>query len=92
MRTFSKRDLNQRTADVLDAVSDINDVIVTERGKPRWRVTTVRDVDTALVRLEREGRYTPPVPDPAPWPTTPGGPEYTTDEVDALIDDLRGDH
>lgn len=45
-----------------------------------------------LPRLEREGRYTPPTSSPAPWPTAPGGPAYTTDEVDALIDELRGDH
>jgi antitoxin (DNA-binding transcriptional repressor) of toxin-antitoxin stability system len=92
MQTITKRELNQQTASVLAKVTETNDVVVTERGKPRWRVSAIRDSDTALVRLEREGRYTPPASKPAPWPRTPGGPKYTTDEVDALIDDMRGDH
>lgn len=92
MRTFSKRDLNHRTAAVLEQVTDTDDVVVTERGKPRWRVSTVRDRDTGLERLEREGRYTPPSADPAPWPGRPGGPAYTGAEADALLDEMRGDH
>ena len=60
MQTITKRELNQRTAAVLAQVTDTDDVVVTERGKPRWRVSMVRDRDTALARLEREGRYTPP--------------------------------
>lgn len=92
MHTISKRELNQQTAAVLDKVTDAEDVVVTERGKPRWRISVVRDSDTALLRLEREGRYTPPASDPAPWPTTPGGPTYTADEADALIEDMRSDH
>lgn len=92
MPTVSKRDLNQQTAAVLDKVTDSEDVVITERGKPRWRISTVREPDTALARLERDGRYTPPAAEPAPWPTVPGGPTYTADEVDALIDATRGDH
>ncbi len=92
MQTVSKRELNQQTAAVLDKVTEVDDVVVTERGKPRWRVSVVRESDTALARLEREGRYTPPTSDPAPWPRLPGGPAYTAGEVDALIDDMRGDH
>ena len=92
MRTITKRELNQRTAAVLDQVTDNDDVVVTERGKPRWRVSTVRDRDTALARLEREGRYTPPASQPAPWPGRPGGPTYTEAEADALLDEMRGDH
>ncbi|MGO1971737.1 MAG: type II toxin-antitoxin system Phd/YefM family antitoxin [Propionibacteriaceae bacterium] len=92
MRTISKRELNQQTAAVLDQVTDTHDVVVTERGRPRWRVSAVRESDTALARLEREGRYTPPASEPAPWPAAPGGPTYTADEADALIDDMRGDH
>ncbi|MDN5794936.1 MAG: type II toxin-antitoxin system prevent-host-death family antitoxin [Intrasporangium sp.] len=92
MRTVTKRELNQQTAAVLDKVTETDDVVVTERGKPRWRVSIMRDTDRALARLEREGRYTPPASEPAPWPTFPGGPTYTADEADALIDELRGDH
>ena len=88
----TKRELNQRTAAVLDQVTDTDDVVVTERGKPRWRVSMVRDRDTALARLEREGRYTPPASEPAPWPRHPGGTAYTEAEVGALLDEMRGDH
>lgn len=92
MRTINKRELNQRTAAVLDQVTETDDVVVTERRKPRWRISAVRDRDTALERLEREGRYTPPTSDPAPWPAHPGGPAYTEAEADALLDEMRGDH
>ncbi|TWP36657.1 type II toxin-antitoxin system prevent-host-death family antitoxin [Leekyejoonella antrihumi] len=92
MRTTSKRELNQQTAAVLDKVTDTDDVVVTERGKPRWKVSAFRKSETALARLEREGRYTPPASEPAPWPASPGGPKYAPDEAEALIDEMRGDH
>lgn len=92
MTTISKRELNQQTAAVLSQVTDTDDVIVTERGAPRWRVSAVREADTALARLQREGRYTPPAASPAPWPETSAGPKYTSDEADALLDELRGEH
>ena len=92
MVTITKRELNQRTAAVLDLVTDTDDVVVTERGKPRWRVSRVRERDTTLERHEREGRYTPPVSEPASWPSHPGGPAYTELEADAVLDEIRGDH
>ncbi|MCO5314780.1 MAG: type II toxin-antitoxin system prevent-host-death family antitoxin [Solirubrobacterales bacterium] len=92
MQRITKRELNQRTAAMLDRVTDTEDVVVTERGKPRWRVSTVREHDTVLARLEREGRYTPPSATPAPWPRRPGGPTYTDAQVDALLDEMHGDH
>lgn len=92
MRRITKRELNQRTAAVLDLVTGTDDVVVTERGEPRWRVSTVREQDTPLVRLEREGRYTPPSSMPAPWPRHPGGPAYTSSQADALLGEMRGDH
>ena len=92
MRTVSKRELNQQTAAVLDLVTDSDDVVVTERGAPRWRVCAVRDRDTTLDRLEREGRYTPPRAQPAPWPSAAGGPSYTAEEADELLREMRGDH
>lgn len=92
MRTVTKRELNQNTAAVLDQVTDAHDVVVTERGKPRWRVSTLHDNHTALSRLEREGRYSPPASTPTPWPAHPGGRSYTDDQVDALLDEMRGEH
>lgn len=92
MRTVTKRELNQDTAAVLAKVTETDDIVVTERGRPRWRVSTVRDDDTALARLEREGRYTPPSKTPTPWPSHPGGRAYNTAEADALLDEMRGEH
>ncbi|MFT4052331.1 MAG: type II toxin-antitoxin system prevent-host-death family antitoxin [Microbacterium sp.] len=92
MSTVSKRELNQNTAAVLDRVTATDDVIVTERGRPRWRVSAVTDGESVLARMEREGRYTPPAAAPAPWPDQPGGPAYTAEEADALLDELRGNH
>lgn len=41
--------------------------------------------------MEREGRYTPPAPAPAPWPSEPGGRRYTDAEVEALLAEVKGD-
>ena len=91
MRTVTKRDLNQHTAQVLDQVKGLEDVVVTERGKPRWRVLSYRAAEGGLARLAQEGRYTPPSTTPAPWPDRAGGPRYTDDEVEALLDEMKGD-
>ena len=77
----SKRELNQNTAATLQQVDEDNDVIVTERGRPRWRISVVNDFDTRLLRLEQEGRYTAPSTNPPPWPDQPGGPAYPEAEV-----------
>ena len=92
MRTVSKRELNQNTAATLQQVDEDNDVIVTERGRPRWRISVVNDFDARLLRLEQEGRYTAPSPNPPPWPDQPGGPAYPEAEVEELLHDIRGDH
>ncbi len=92
METVSKRELNQNTAAVLGRVTDSVDVVVTERGVPRWRVSVFRGPDDKLARLEREGHYTPPSPSPAPWPADPGGREISDAEVTALLDEMRGEH
>lgn len=92
MSRVTKRELNQRTAAVLDQVTDADDVVVTERGLPRWRVSAFRDQSSPLARMEREGRYSPPTSNPAPWPSQPGGPTYTDAQVEELLDEMSGDH
>lgn len=92
MQKVTKRDLNQNTASVLQRVTETGDVIVTERGEPRWRVSPWGGQDTPLTRMEREGRYTPPAQTPTPWPSHPGGPRYNDDQVEALLDEMHGDH
>lgn len=91
MKSVSKRELNQNTAAVLENVVGSREVVVTERGKPRWQISAVRDDDTLLSRLEREGRYTPAAEDPAPWPTDRDQ-AYTSDQLDELLEQMRGDH
>jgi prevent-host-death family protein len=92
MSTVTKRELNQNTADVLARATDEGDVVVTERGRPRWRIVSFQHHDDALTRLEREDLYTPASTSPTPWPDRPGGPAHTESEVDALLDEMRGDH
>jgi prevent-host-death family protein len=91
MRTVTKRELNQNTAAVLEQAAE-GDVVVTERGEPRWTVSGYRAAGSALERMERDGLYTAPSGDPQPWPDAVGGPSYTGAEVDALLDEMRGDH
>lgn len=92
MSNVTKRELNQHTAAVLQRVTAAHDVVITERGKPRWRVGLIHEHESTLSRLEREGRYTPPADAPAPWPERPGGPTYSTAQADALLAEMRGDH
>lgn len=92
MTTISKRELNQQTAAVLARVTDSEDVIVTERGVPRWRVISAAGAESVLARLQREGRFTPAGTEPVPWPADVGGSAYVSSEVDALLDETRGEH
>lgn len=89
---MTKRDLNQRTSDVLAQATEVGEVIVTERGAPRWRVSSYRGQDGALARAERQGRYTPEASRYVPWPDAVDGPRYASEDVDALLDEMKGDH
>ena len=92
MKTVTKRDLNQRTAQILAHAAEDGEVIVTERGEPRWRVSSYGGQDDPLARAHRQGRYTPRATTPAPWPAEVGGPRYESEDVDALVDEIKGDH
>ena len=92
MGSVSKRELNQNTAAVLQRVNAHEDVVVTERGKPMWRISGFVEESTALDRLAREGRYVPAETEPAPWPGDVTGPRYKGTEIDELLADMRGDH
>lgn len=91
MATVTKRDLNQRTTEVLAQAAVVGEVIVTERGEPRWRVSSYRGQDDPLARAERQGRYTPHS-NRVPWPTDVGGPRYRSEDIDELLDQMRGEH
>ena len=84
-------ELNRNTAAVLRQVTATKDIIVTEHGKPRWRISTYRHNEAAHARLERLGHYTSPAKAPTPWPDSPSGPKYTDAQVAELLDETRND-
>lgn len=89
MKTISKRELNQQTAQVLDTVSAGHSVLVTERGVPRWRIEAAESSSDPVARLRSEGRITPAKAKPAPWPVAKA--RYSPSQVDALFADSRGE-
>lgn len=92
MRTVSKRELNHRMAAILDEVARGETITVTERGRARWVIAAhSAEHETTLDRLERDGLYVPAASAPLPWPAQPGGPAYTDEDVDVLLDDVRGE-
>jgi antitoxin (DNA-binding transcriptional repressor) of toxin-antitoxin stability system len=89
MKTISKRELNQQTAQVLDRIHIGDPVLVTERGIARWRIEAVEASTDPIARLRAEGRIRPAKPRPKPWPTVKA--RYTPAKVDALFADSRGE-
>ncbi|GEL47959.1 hypothetical protein CHO01_30750 [Cellulomonas hominis] len=92
MDTITKRELNQHTATVLARVDGGVEIIITERGRPRWRVSGYTEPAGALDRLQREGRYTPPSSEPLDWPEHGAGAPMASSRVDELLDETRGEH
>lgn len=89
MKTISKRELNQQTAQVLARVTPQESVLVTERGVARWRIEAVEAVADPVARLQAQGRIVPAKVQPHPWPRDRA--RYTPAQVDALLADERGD-
>ena len=92
METVTKRELNQHTATVLARVDGGAEIVVTERGLPRWRVSGYTEPSGGLDRLHREGRYTPPTGTAVDWPEHGAGAPMPGDRVDELLDEARGEH
>ncbi len=94
MKKVSKRELNQQTAKVLASVREDGPVYITERGQPRWRIETADGSADPLERLRAQGRVTPPSRHPPAWPDDWGKHTHgrTPADVDALLDEMRGDH
>lgn len=92
MKSISKRDLNQKTAEVLAQISEADEaMIVTERGTPRWRIEPVDGPTDLWDRLRSEGRLTSPKADETPWPTENPG-NYTQAQVADLLEWVKGEH
>lgn len=88
----TKRDLNQKTAQVLARVTPDHPVTVSERGEPRWKIVAYQEELTGLERLAALGLATPPAETPVRWPEHTGGPTYTSEEFDALLEEMKGEY
>ena len=89
MKTISKRELNQQTAQVLDGIQIGKPVVVTERGIARWRIEAIEASTDPIARLRAEGRIQPARSRPNPWSAVKA--RYTPAQVDALFADSRGE-
>lgn len=91
VKVVSKRDLNQRTAEVLADVTSVTEpTIVTERGVPTWEIRRASPTADPLARLEAQGLLIRALDDPPPWPSREGvSPDPA--RVDRLLDEVRGD-
>lgn len=89
MKTISKRELNQQTAQVLDGIHIGDPVLVTERGIARWRIEAVEASTDPIARLRAEGRIQSARSRPHPWPSARA--RYSPAQVDALFTGSRGE-
>lgn len=90
MKTVTKRELNQQTARVLADVTVGASVVVTDRGIPKWRIEAIEGHPDPIERLRNEGRIQPAKQQPRAW-TSGGSRRYTPEEIDSLLDEMRGD-
>lgn len=91
MKTVSKRELNQQTARVLAEVTTGESVVVTDRGVPKWRIEALEAHPDPVERLRMQGRVTPAKRHPRAWTTDRAAQRHAPAEVDALLDEIRGD-
>jgi antitoxin (DNA-binding transcriptional repressor) of toxin-antitoxin stability system len=89
MRTVTKRELNQQTAQVLAHVDAGESVVVTERGVARWRIEAIEHESDVVARLRARGKIVSPKARPQPWPAE--DPHDDPARVDQLFADSRGD-
>ena len=94
MKQIIKREINQQTARVLAGVREGEPVLITEHGVARWRIEIATSPTDPIERLRAQGRITARKKHPPPWPSDwkKRGRGCTPAEVDALLDDMRGDH
>lgn len=90
MTTISKRELNQNTAHVLEQVTPLEPLTVTERGVPKWIISSHSSSESMLDRLAAKGVYTPPSQNPEPWDSANGSKKYTDAEVEEILAEDKG--
>ena len=92
METITKRYLSRNTAAALDAAHRDGAVAVTERGRAQWTIVAGTMAADPLVDLV-EGGLAEPARSPIPWGNDAGNEHaYTGAEIDAIVEDLKGDH
>ncbi|MDR2372867.1 MAG: hypothetical protein LBD77_01935 [Bifidobacteriaceae bacterium] len=92
MLQFTKREINHRTSQVLDQIAAAGtSAVVTERGVPRWRIEPVTpEPASPIERGIREGWIEPHSENAPPWsPASPS--ERSHAEIDALVQEMKGD-
>jgi len=87
---MTKREAIHRSAELWASAAQ-QPVYILERGKPRFRVEAIEEFDL-LDELERQGILTRASENPPPFPATVNGPFRTSEEITALLDEMRGDH
>lgn len=92
MKTFTKRDLNQRTAEVLGALDSGEDtIVITERGEEKYEIRRrIPQVDH-LEQLRRSGMLIPASENPAPIPPIDYDAPQSPERVSRLADEIKGD-
>ena len=93
METITKRQVGQTPALLWATAQRCAEhgqaVYVLEKGQPTYRVEYVGQASDPLAELQRQGIYTPPSATPRPAPVLAAA--YTTAQVEAIFDDVRGD-
>ena len=93
METMTKRQVGQTPAllwaTAIRCAEEGQELYILEKGRPAYHVEYVGDGEDPLAEMERQGIYTPPSAAPRPAPVLE--PAYTTAEVEAILDELRGD-
>jgi len=90
MKTMTKREAVHRSAELWASAAE-QPVYILERGKPRFRVEAIEEFDL-LDELERQGILTRASEKPPPFRPIAGEPKYTSEQITALLDEMRGDH
>lgn len=83
------REVNHRAGQVFRRVTADNEVVVTESGKPRWRIVPYVEPEDPMERLVRVGRLTAPANRGARLPR--GVRTRTGRTSTEILEDLRGD-
>jgi len=90
MKVMTKREAMHKSAELWAAAAQ-EPVYILERGKPKFRVEAIKKFDV-LDELERQGILERASENPPPFRPVSDYPLRTSEEITALLDEMRGDH